>query len=237
MESLIGVIQAVCIGKSEPFIRQGTYSAISKSSVRNEIAVYDEGLEGDEQADLHVHGGVDKAVHIYPFEHYTEWRNELRGPTIRFMSHGSFGENLSTLGLTERNICLGDVLSIGSVQLKVTQTRQPCWKVNEKFGIPNLANLMQKTMRTGFYCRVLQPGLLAPGHSIELIQRPYPDWSLERLLKLLYINPLDQQELEKALTIPLVPRWKKLFEHRISTRTIEDWTPRLLGQITYERTL
>lgn len=237
MESLIGVIQAVCVGKSEPFIRTGRYSAISKSSVRNEIAVYYEGLEGDEQADLHVHGGVDKAIHIYPFEHYTEWKDELRGPTTRFMNHGSFGENLSTLGLTEKNICLGDVLSIGSVKLEVNQTRQPCWKVNEKFGIPDLANLMQKTMRTGFYCRVLQPGLLASGHSIELTQRPYPNWPLERLLKLLYINPLDQQELEEVLTIRLVPRWKKLFEQRLSTQTIEDWTRRLSGQVTYERTL
>lgn len=237
MENLIGVVQAVCVGKSEPFLRPGSFSAISKNAVRNETAVFFEGLEGDEQADLAIHGGVDKAVHIYPFEHYIEWRDEMRGPSTRFMSHGSFGENLSTLGLTESNICFGDELSIGSVKLEVTQTRQPCWKVSEKFGIPNLAKRMQETKRTGFYCKVLQPGMLASGHSVELTKRPYPDWPLERLLELLYFNPLEQSELEMALTLPLVQKWRVMFEKRLMTKTIEDWTPRLSGKLSYERTL
>jgi MOSC domain-containing protein YiiM len=237
MESVIGVVQAVCIGTSQPFIRPGTFSAISKSAVRAEVTVHYEGLEGDEQADIKVHGGLDKAVHIYPFEHYSEWRDLYRGPHTRFMSHGSFGENLSTLGLTEDNVCIGDILSIGTVILEVTQTRQPCWKVNEKFGIPGLANQMQRLMKTGFYCRVLQPGKMASGHCVELSNRLHPDWPLQRILKLLYSTPLDIRELEQALELPLVPKWRIMFERRLFTKTIEDWTPRLTGPVNYERTL
>lgn len=237
MESLIGVVHAVCIGTAQPFIRPGTYSAISKTAVRSEVTVHYEGLEGDAQADVKVHGGVDKAVHLYPFEHYSKWRDFFRGPYTQFMNPGSFGENLSTLGLTEGNVCIGDILSIGTVVLEVTQTRQPCWKVSEQFGTPDLANQMQQTMRTGFYCRVLQPGRIASGHSIELSQRPHPDWPLQRILKLLYSTPLDKHELAQVLELPLVPKWRNMFERRLLTKTIEDWTPRLTGPISDERTL
>lgn len=195
------------------------------------------GLDGDEQADIRVHGGLDKAVHIYPFEHYAEWQSVFRTPNSKFMSPGSFGENLSTIGLTENNVCIGDVLSIGSVVLEVTQTRQPCWKLNAKFGIHELATQMQSTMRTGFYCRVLEPGKIASGHSIELTKRLHSEWTLSRILKLLYFNPLDIEELNGVLKLPLVPRWRAIFEKRLSTQTLEDWTPRLLGPTSNERTL
>ncbi len=139
-------------------------------------------------------------------------------------------------------ICLAErvksnILSIGTVTLEVTQTRQPCWKVNEKFGIPDFANQMQSFMRTGFYCRVLQPGKMASGHCVELSKRLHPDWPLQRILKLLYLTPLDVNELEQALELPLVPKWRVMFERRLLTKTIEDWTPRLTGSVNYERTL
>lgn len=231
MESLIGVVHAVCIGAVQPFIRPGTYSAISKRSVRSEVTVHFEGIEGDEQADTKVHGGPDKAVHIYPFEHYAKWRDLFREPP-QFMSPGAFGENLSTLGLTEGNVCIGDILSIGTVMLEVTQTRQPCWKVSEKLGISDLAHQMQQTMRTGFYCRVLQTGRIASGHCIELSKRLHPDWPLQRILQLLYFIPLDKPELEQVLELPLVPKWRSMFERRLLTKTIEDWTPRLTGPLS-----
>lgn len=237
MENLIGMVQAVCIGKSQPFTRSGIYSAINKTAVRTEVEVHYEGLIGDEQADIRVHGGLDKAVHIYPFEHYAELQSMFRNQYGRFMSHGSFGENLSTLGLNEDNICVGDLLSIGSAVLEVTQTRQPCWKVNDKFGVPDLAEMMQQKRITGFYCRVLQPGKIASGHSIELSERRHPDWPLRRVLNLLYQNPLNKEELMGVLKLPLTPKWRAMFEHRLSTNSVEDWIARLIGPEKYEFSL
>lgn len=237
MENLIGVVQSVCIGRAKSFARPGTSSAISKNATREEVKVFYECLEGDEQADTRVHGGLDKAVHIYPFEHYAELQSIFRNQYGRFMSHGSFGENISTLGLNEDNICIGDLLSIGSAILEVTQTRQPCWKVSDKFGIPDLAEVMQQKGVTGFYCRVLKPGKIASGHSIELSKRLHPDWPLRRVLNLLYHNPLDNEELIGVLKLPLVPKWREMFERRLSTNSVEDWTARLIGPEKYEFSL
>ncbi|MFQ6333480.1 MOSC domain-containing protein [Methylophilus sp. 3sh_L] len=234
MENIAGIVQAICVGKPQAFLRPGTHSAILKTAVTTPVRVGFNGLDGDAQADQRLHGGRDKAVHIYPWEHYAQWLPFFSHPSARLISHGAFGENLSTTGLTELTVCIGDIWSIGSVMLEVTQPRQPCWKVNDRFGVPDLAWQMQQHKKTGFYCRVLQAGVIAAGEPITLIQRPYPEWPLQRMLALLYHHPLDQDELNSALRLPLVTKWQAMFERRLETATVEDWRARLAGPKSYE---
>ncbi|KFA38520.1 molybdenum cofactor sulfurase, partial [Xanthomonas vasicola pv. musacearum NCPPB 4384] len=150
-------IDSVAIGRVRDFTRPGSRSAIDKRALQGAVQVGIEGLEGDEQGDLRVHGGPDKAIHHYPRDHYAAWRNEL-GTHALLEAAGAFGENLSSVGLTEADVCLGDRFALGTAVVEVSQLRQPCWKLSDRFGVRELARRVQETGRTGWYYRVLQPG-------------------------------------------------------------------------------
>lgn len=186
------------------------------------------GLSGDEQGDRRVHGGPDKALHHYDSGHYPGWRAEL-GDLPLLHSPGAFGENISTRGLDEANVCLGDRFRLGNALVEVSQGRQPCWKLNDRFGVPDMARRVQSTGRTGWYYRVLEPGTARTGDSLVLCERPWPDWPLRRLALLLYDRRLDRRALEPALALPLVPSWRKLIERRLELRKVEDWSARIEG--------
>src|SRR5690606_10795759 len=130
-------IDALLTGIAVPYTRPGSRSAIAKTPRSGPVRIGELGLDGDEQGDRRVHGGVDKAVHHYPFEHYARWRAEL-GPLPVLAAPGAFGENLSSAGLDESNVCLGDRYALGSVVLEVSQGRQPCWKLNDRFGVRDM---------------------------------------------------------------------------------------------------
>lgn len=228
MSTSAWTVQAVLVGRARPYTRRGTRSAIDKRPVEAAVAVGAAGLDGDEQGDRRVHGGPEKAVHHYPFDHYAAWRSELGDPPL-LRAPGAFGENLSTTGLTEADVCLADRLRLGTALVEVSQARQPCWKLDDRFGMPGMARRVQASGRTGWYYRVLEPGVLQPGDTLELLERPYPHWPLARLLVLLYARVLDPDELRQALAMPLVPSWRRVFEHRLRERRVEDWTPRLIG--------
>ncbi|MBB3999765.1 MOSC domain-containing protein YiiM [Aureimonas pseudogalii] len=188
-----------------------------------------DGFSGDAQGDRKRHGGPDKAVHHYPFEHYAKWLREI-GTRDVLAAPGAFGENLSTLGLTEETVAIGDVFRLGSAVIEVSQGRQPCWKLNHRFGVADMARRVQTTGRTGWYYRVLEDGLVSPGDTLLLLDRRLPGWSLHRLWHLLYVAPLDRGELTGMAALPGLPEsWRRLAEHRLSTRTVEDWSPRLDG--------
>ncbi len=138
------------------------------------------GLAGDGQADLSVHGGVDKAVYAYPAEHYPLWRAELDLE----LPFGAFGENLTVEGLLEDEVCIGDVYWVGDVLLQVTQPRGPCWKLARRLGVSDLEDRFNRSGRTGFYLRVLQEGNIAPGMALERISRPAAQWSVLRAHRL-----------------------------------------------------
>lgn len=227
---IIGVVKAALTGRTAPYARPGVFSAINKKSVIGSIKVNASGLEGDEQGDLRFHGGIDKAVHFYPYEHYSFWRDHL-GAMPLLDTSGAFGENLSTEGVTENNLCLGDQLRIGTVIFEISQIRQPCWKLNHRFGVHDMALRAQQSLRTGFYCRVQQAGTLAAGDAIKLVARPYPNWPLQRLLTLLYQNTLDIDSLIAALELPLVPSNRHIFENRRLSNQVECWTGRIDGPI------
>ncbi len=221
-------VDALLSGLARPYTRPGSMSAIDKHPLDGVVRIGEAGIAGDEQGDPRVHGGPDKAVHHYPFEHYATWREEL-GELPVLAAPGAFGENVSTRGLTEATACLGDRFELGTAVLEVSQGRQPCWKLNDRFGVKDMARRVQATGRTGWYYRVLQPGEARAGDALRLAARPHPDWPLARLTRLLADRVLDPAQLGAALELPLVPSWRKLVERRLASSQVEDWGRRIDG--------
>lgn len=165
--------------------RENVPSAIRKHPVHGPVALTPLGLAGDEQADRRHHGGADKALHHYPAEHYALWREELQARADCFVV-GGFGENLSTLGLDESEVCLGDVFRLGGATIQVSQGRSPCRKLELVFDVSDMVRRVRDTARIGWYYRVLTPGTVAPDDALILESRPHPDWSVLRLFKTLF---------------------------------------------------
>lgn len=222
-------LDTLLVGRAVPFTRPGSRSAIAKTPVSAPQAVGAEGLVNDEQGDLRVHGGVEKAIHHYPREHYATWAQEL-GDHPLLSAPGAFGENISTLGWTEHNICLGDRICAGSVLLEVSQGRMPCWKLSDRFGVADMALRVQQSGRTGWYYRVLEPGVIQAGQALQLEQRPHPEWPLVRLSAVLFSQHVDIELLRECLALPLAASWRRTLDRRLEKRQVEDWSPRLLGK-------
>ena len=140
-------------------------TSIVKVPVAGAVRVLDVNLEGDEQSDLSVHGGPRKAVYVYPSEHYAYWRDQLAAAEL---SWGAFGENLTTEGLIESTVHVGDRLTIGSAEFVVTQPRMPCFKLTIRFRRPDMIKRFVTSGRSGFYLAVSREGVVAPGDSIAL---------------------------------------------------------------------
>lgn len=171
-------------GQARPFRAPDERSAIHKEPVAGPVAVTRLGLAGDEQADLTVHGGPDKAVHHYPHDHYAFWREAL-GDHPLLADHGAFGENVSTRGLTEEQVCIGDRWRLGSALVEVSQGRQPCWKLDHRFGGLPVNARMVKRRCAGWYYRVIEDGAVAAGDTLSLVDRPWPRWTVARVFGLL----------------------------------------------------
>ncbi len=225
---LLGTIQTIMTGRAVPFTRPGTFSGINKRPRLGSVSVGIEGFEGDEQGDRRVHGGPDKALHHYPYDHYRHWR-EAFGHRELLAAPGAFGENISTVGVTEENICMGDIISCGSTVLEVSQTRQPCWKLDDRLGIRGAAFEMQRSGKVGWYYRVLEPGTIEAGAALDLLERPNPEWPLRKVLQLLYVNTMNLDALTRLQSLRLPPSWQKLVANRIRTSTVESWDKRLGG--------
>lgn len=150
---------------------QSVMSAIRKQPVSGPVSVGPLGIAGDEQADLSVHGGLDKAVYLYPREHLPFWREQMRQALRRDVmpEPGLFGENLSSAGLMESALWVGDRLRIGGVLLEVTEPRQPCFKFAALMAYAQAVRQMLQSGRSGVYLKVIAPGTLQAGDAIELI--------------------------------------------------------------------
>ena len=221
-------IRQLLIGDLQPFGPHGEPSGIDKQPVSGALTAGPTGLAGDRQADLRHHGGPDKAIHHYPAEHYLAWQaTGLPLDPARLQPDG-FGENISTTGLTEQTVCIGDVFRAGSIVLQVAQARQPCWKLGIRFGWPELPLQVQASGRTGWYYRVLEAGTLAAGDSLQLLQRPHPDWPLVRLLHVLYDDVLNQAALAQMADLAvLAESWRVIARRRLETGQVEEWERRL----------
>ncbi|PWL16934.1 MOSC domain-containing protein [Falsochrobactrum shanghaiense] len=222
-------IEALLIGGIAPLGARQAPSGIDKKPVSGRLKVLREGLDGDAQGDRRVHGGPEKALHHYPREHYADWRADI-GDNPRLDAAGAFGENLSTSGLTEHNVAIGDRFRLGGAIIEVSQGRQPCWKLNARFDLPDMAIRVQKTGRTGWYYRVVEEGEVEAGDTMVLIERLSPEWTLHRLWHLLYVDMLNYDELALMARLPhLADGWKRYAVRRLENRKVEDWSSRLQG--------
>jgi MOSC domain-containing protein YiiM len=223
----------VLTGRAVPYARPGTRSAIAKRPQGGTVRAGPLGLDGDEQGDPRHHGGPEKAIHLYSLDHYPAWRADLAGhPAALAMlaAPGAFGENLAVAGLDESTVCIGDAWRIGSALLEVSQARQPCWKLDVRFGVPGMARRVQETGCTGWYCRVVEPGEIAAGALPRLERRPHPAWPLARLLRLLFHEMRDRAALAEAAALPeLSERARALLARRLASGVVEEWAPRLDG--------
>lgn len=141
-------------------------TSIFKTSVPGPVKVWRLNIEGDEQSDLTVHGGPNKAVYVYPKEHYEYWRTELPDAVLEW---GAFGENLTTEGLLEDRICIGDRVLCGSAEFVVTQPRRPCYKLGVKFDRLDMVRRFYRSGRSGFYLAVQREGTIAAGDELTLL--------------------------------------------------------------------
>jgi MOSC domain-containing protein YiiM len=181
-------------------------TAIFKEPVQGPIRVSRVNLAGDRQADLTVHGGPEKAVYAYPAEHYEHWRGEL--PSIAF-SWGIFGENLTTQGLLEESVFIGDRLKIGEAVLAVTQPRMPCYKLALRFDRDDMIKRFLNRGRSGFYLSVLEEGEVRAGSEVELLNRDPEPISVADILRLYLGQENDDELLRRALNASALPQnWK-----------------------------
>ena len=220
-------IAEVRLGRAKPFGPGTARSAIDKHPVTTSLLATALGLKGDEQADLRHHGGVDKAIHAYSAEHYPKWAHDLPEAVNQFRP-GGFGENLVVEGATEADLCLRDRWHVGQALLEVSQGRQPCWKLNLRFEVPDMARLVQATGRSGWYFRVIEPGEIKAGDHACLEERPAPDWPLTRVTELFYKDRLNRPALIAFVALPGLPEsWRTLAERRLRSGEVENWDSRL----------
>jgi MOSC domain-containing protein YiiM len=187
-------------------------TSIFKTPVERRLRLTRLNFEGDEQSDLTVHGGVDKAVYAYPAEDYEYWRGELPGMEL---SWGMFGENLTTEGLVEE-VRLGDRFRVGSAELVVTQPRMPCYKLGIRFGRPDILKMFLRSGRTGFYLSVAEEGEVGPGDAIELVARAEDGLSVADVVGLYEADEGNQELLLRAAGSSALPEsWKDYFRKRL----------------------
>lgn len=187
-------------------------TAIFKSPANRIVRIRKLNLDGDRQADLTVHGGADKAVYAYPSEHYEYWRKQL--PETQ-LSWSNFGENLTTTGLLEENIFIGDRVRVGSAVLSLTQPRLPCYKLAVRFNRDDMIKRFLVSRRLGFYFSVAEEGEAGAGSRIEILSRDPEQVSVLDILDLYLGNTFDPGLLERVLRVEALPlRWKSELQVR-----------------------
>lgn len=188
-------------------------TGIFKSPVEGRVPVRTLNLEGDRQADLSVHGGPDKAVYGYPVEHYGSWRDELPGVAL---PPGSFGENLTTEGLLESELRIGDRFRVGSAVLRVTQPRMPCSKLAVKFRRDDMVKRFLASGRSGFYFAVDEEGEVAAGDAIEPLERATHEVTVSEVTRLYARDRNDLDALRRAVEVETLPQdWRDFFRRQI----------------------
>lgn len=209
-------VNSVCVGKPQ-IVQAGNEdfvtTAIFKRPVEGRIRVNEVNLEGDAQADLSVHGGWSKAVYVYPFEHYAFWSKELPETQLEY---GNFGENLTTAGLLETKVFIGDRLRIGTAEFIVTEPRMPCYKLGIRFGRKDILRRFLQSRRSGFYLAVTKTGEIAAGDVIEILSRDENKVSVTDIVRMYVEDKDDTEAMQRALKIDALPDgWKNVFRSRL----------------------
>lgn len=193
-------------------------TGIFKEPVSERVRVRELNLDGDGQADLTVHGGVDKAVYVYPFEHYDYWRTELPDTELTL---GIFGENFTVTGFKEEELNIGDRFQIGTVELMVTQPRLPCYKLGIRFGRPDMVKRFLASRRTGFYFRVLQEGEVVAGDTLELVSQDTNKITVSDITRLYVREQNDPELLHRAAHLAALPAsWRDYFQEQLRRQDV-----------------
>jgi MOSC domain-containing protein YiiM len=188
-------------------------TGIFKEPVEGRVTLRRLNLDGDRQADLSVHGGLTKAVYVYPSEHYNFWKVELREMKL---PPGSFGENFTTAGLHEDEVNIGDKFRIGSALVRVTEPRMPCYKLGIRFGRTDIIKKFLASERTGFYLSVLQEGEVGAGDDIELIERDKQAVRISDITRLFARGKRNTQLLRRAIDLEALPEsWRQHFRQQL----------------------
>ncbi|MEM9421945.1 MAG: MOSC domain-containing protein [Pseudomonadota bacterium] len=226
---LSGVVTGLYVGQPQPLWPGRPSSAIKKYPVEGAAKIDGRGFVGDQQADLKVHGGADKAVHHYAEEHLEYWKVQFPEHAA-FFQPGCFGENITTTGFNEQGLCIGDVLTVGTAKVQITQGRQPCWKLNAHTGINEMAAQFQQTAYTGWYYRVVEAGSVSVGERMALIDRVHPDWTVHKVTKARF-NPHIDGEAAKTLSslTGLSESWRAAFMKKADRLYRENTDARLKG--------
>jgi MOSC domain-containing protein YiiM len=209
-------VVSVNVGRPRPVLWRGrsTLSAIFKEPAAGRVAVRRHNLAGDVQADLTVHGGPDKAVYAYPSDHYTWWKEQLPEADLPW---GVFGENLTTAGLIETEVHIGDEFRVGSARLVATQPRLPCFKLGIRFGDPGMVKRFRDAGRPGIYFAVAEEGELAAGDSIEQVKAEEHGLTVANLFQLILEEREDVEQLRRALRVPaLAAEIREDFKERLA---------------------
>jgi len=188
-------------------------TSIFKAPVPGRVRVTRLNILGDRQSDLSAHGGADKAIYAYPSEHYAFWRNELPGTDF---SWGAFGENLTTEGLLEDRVHIGDRFRAGSAEFIVTQPRMPCFKLGIRFNRPDMVKRFLHSGRTGFYLAVLREGDIGAGDPLELVAEDDSHITVADVVGLYAADAANQDLLRRASELSSLPEsWREYFRERL----------------------
>jgi len=207
-------------GNVRPMPGDGRPTGIFKAPVNGCVRIGPEGLESDAQADRRVHGGPEKAVHQLPLENHQRLAQRFPELAAGFVA-GGLGENISTAGMDENDVCIGDVFALGSVRLQLNQPRSPCWKIDARHGREGIAQYVAEQGIAGWYFRVLEPGLTQSGDELRLLERNPEPVSLRELWQLQAQTRPDLARLELLTNSPgLNPGWRQRLQQRV------DWLRR-----------
>jgi MOSC domain-containing protein YiiM len=188
-------------------------TSIFKAPVAGRIRVSRLNIEGDRQSDLSVHGGADKAIYAYPSEHYAFWRREIPGADFPW---GAFGENLTTEGLLEDKVHIGDRFRAGSAEFIVTQPRTPCFKLGIRFNRPDMVKRFLHSGRSGFYLSVAQEGEIEAGDPLDLVAADHSHITVADVAGLYAADDANQDLLRRASELPSLPEgWREYFRERL----------------------
>ncbi|QQX80414.1 MOSC domain-containing protein [Shewanella sp. KX20019] len=202
-------------------------SGINHKHSCKQLLVTQEMVEGDRQADPKHHGGLDRVLHHFPREHYGQYR---RWDMISdFKDAPAMGENISTVGLDETQVNIGDIIQIGEVRLQITQPRSPCFKLNLQFGHNEFALAMQQSGRCGWFYRVIDSGTIYASDTITLVER-CSDISIAEAMHIYFLPNFDAEQYQRLADCPgLAASWVGSLQRRIANNAIEDWQMRLYG--------
>lgn len=226
LHELVKKISGLYLGDKVDSIA-GVASVMNNKVASHELRVNLNDVEGDEQADPKHHGGADRVLHHFPREHYGQYARWDMTQELR--DAPAMGENISSVGLNETQVHIGDIIKIGEVKLQVTQPRSPCFKLNGQFGHPKFALAMQTSGLCGWFYRVLEPGTIKNSDSISLVER-LSDISVAEAMRIYFLPEFDEAAYRRLMACPgLAVSWQQSLSRRIEHQTIENWQMRLYG--------